>query len=227
MEALARFEILQNDQTYKELTADGAKDAASLAAAKASFTSDYPGLPGLVTKVSTDQQATLARERAALQSGNAFSPTLAANDLLQRKADATITGDRAKIAALDALITGASGSLSSLPRASATQESLKVQQDAAKADYLTLMGQRTAATTSRAEALALGSIVVVDRAVQADATVVGLSGVKLAMVALLFVLCFVGGCTFLSEKLDPHLRRASQIENLYGAGLMTTLRMDR
>jgi capsular polysaccharide biosynthesis protein len=226
MSRIARFEKLQNDETYKQLAAGSAKDAAELAFTKAAFTNRYPGLPGLATKVAADQSASADRERHTLASPDAFSLTLAANDLQQRKADATIAGDHAKIVAIEALVAATAAHLNDLPAATVAQQRLKLEQDAAKADYLALSGRRTSAVASRAEALSLGSVVVVDRAVRADAAVVGLNGVKLAAVAFALVMGFVGGCTLLAEMLDAHLRRPAQIEKLYGAHYITTLSME-
>jgi capsular polysaccharide biosynthesis protein len=223
---IARYEELQNDATYHELAGGTAKDAAQLAFTKAEYTSRYPGLPGLETKVQAERQATTARERTALGSSNAFSPSLAANVLLQRKADAAIAGDRAKLAAIDSLTAATTANLTALPVATSTAQRLRLEQDAAKADYLALTGRRTSAVASRAEALTLGSVVVVDRAVAADAAVVGLSGFRLAVVAFAFMMTLALGSAFVMEMLDPHLRRPAQIEKLYGAHLIATLSMD-
>jgi capsular polysaccharide biosynthesis protein len=224
---IGRYEKLQNDATYRELVTGSAKDAAQLAFTKAAFTARYPGLPGLETKVQADRQASAARAGTALASPNAFSATLAANALDQRKADAAVAGDRAKVGAIDSLIAASDARLAGLPAATASAHQLQVEADAAKADYLMLAGHRTAAVASRAEALSLGSVVVVDRAVRADAAVVGLNGIKLALVAFALVMGLALGSVFLAEMLDPHLRRPSQIENLYGAHLIATLSMER
>ena len=223
----ARFEMLANDETYKNLASGSAKDAADLAFTKASFTDRYPGIPGLVTRVRADQQALDVREHQALTSPKAYSATLASNAAQLRKAAAVISGDREKIAAIDSLMDSARKTLRSLPRATSVAGRLQIELNAAKADYLTLTGGRTAAVASRAEALSLGSVVVVDRAVRADAAVVGLNGIRLAAVAFAIVIGFVGSCAFLVEMLDPQLRRPAQIERLYGANFITTLSMDR
>ncbi|HEY1729668.1 MAG TPA: Wzz/FepE/Etk N-terminal domain-containing protein [Candidatus Baltobacteraceae bacterium] len=224
---IARHEELQNDSTYGELAAGTAKDAAALAFTKAAYTGRYPGLPGLKTKVEAERQATESRERATIASPNAYSPSLAANELEQRKAEGVIIGDRAKVAAIDTLVAQTKAQLRDLPSATATEEQLRLKQDAAKADYLALTGQRTAAVASRAEALSLGSVVVVDRAVRADAAVVGLSGIRLAAMVFLLVLSFALASAYVAEMLDPHLRRPSQIEDMYGAHLIATLSMDQ
>jgi len=224
---LARYEKLQNDATYRELVTGSAKDAADLAFTKAAFTDRYPGLAGLETKVKSDRQASAARAKAALASPDAFSASLATNTLDQGKADAAIIGDQAKVTAIDGLISTTTAQLDQLPSATASTQQLQVQQDAAKADYLMLAEHRTAAVASRAEALSLGSVVVVDRAVRADAAVVGLNGLKLAVVAFALLMGVVFGCVFLAEVLDPHLRRPSQIEHLYGAPLIATISTER
>jgi uncharacterized protein involved in exopolysaccharide biosynthesis len=131
------------------------------------------------------------------------------------------------VGVIDSLIASTTSHLETLPSATATAQRLKLQADAAKADYLMLTGRRTAAVASRAEALSLGSVVVVDRAVRADAAVVGLNGFRLALVAFILVMGLSIGSAFLLEMLDSRLRRPGQIEKLYGAHLIATLRMDR
>lgn len=225
--SLARYEKLQNDPTYRELLAEIARDKAQVAPMEAIYTEGYPTLEDLRSKLRNEQVQRAAEERAVLSSPESFSASEAANILEERKADATLIGDKAKIAAIDRLIATIGARLHTLPGAAAQAQQLKLEQAAANADYLTLMSQRTAAVASRAEALSLGSVVVFDRAVRADATVVGLTGMRLIVVAFALLIAFALSFAYLSEMLDSRLHNARQIEKLFGAPLIATLRMDR
>jgi capsular polysaccharide biosynthesis protein len=224
---VARHEILQNDPLYKQLSDGTAKDAAQLAFDHASYTDRYPALPGLEAKTAAERATMAAEAKRSLSAPDAFSASDVANEMESRKAAAIVEGDRAKVSALDSLIATAQERLKDVPAATASTAWLKLQRDAAQADYLTLSSRRTAALADRAEALSLGSVVVVDRAVKADTAVVGLGRKSLAIVTAALVIAFSIGMAFLVEMLDPRIRRADQIENLYGTPLIATLKKGR
>jgi capsular polysaccharide biosynthesis protein len=102
---------------------------------------------------------------------------------------------------------------------------LKLQREAARADYLALTARRAAAVASRAESLSLGSIVVVDRAVRADAAVVGLGPGKLAIVLAILSLILAVAAAYVADILDRRLAGADQIERLYGVPLVALIDM--
>ena len=141
---------------------------------------------------------------SALTSAQSFSSTEAATGLELRKANAAITGDQAKLDGIEGLIATANARLRDTLDSSTVTEGLKLQHDAAKADYLALTAARAAAVAGRAEALSLGSLVVV----------AGL--VFLAAVATAYVI----------DVLDSRLLRADQIERFYGVPLIALVDMD-
>jgi capsular polysaccharide biosynthesis protein len=74
--------------------------------------------------------------------------------------------------------------------------------------------------------LSLGSVVVVDRALASQAQLaigtrrlVGLIGLLSLILAL--------GSAFLADQLNPRLRRAAQIESLYGLPVIATIGKNR
>ncbi|MBV9646482.1 MAG: hypothetical protein JO043_03370 [Candidatus Eremiobacteraeota bacterium] len=221
--ALARHEILSNDALYRGLADGTARDEAQLAFDRASFTDRYPGLRGLEAKVDAERVSVRAAARRALSSPDAFSTSRAASALDAAKARALVKGDEAKIGALDALIATQQQRLNRLPQAAATVSTLRLERDAAQADFLALSNRRAAAIANRAEALSLGSIVVVDRAVRAEAATIGLGRSMAALVAVLVAagLALIGA--FFVDGIDQRLRDATQIERLYGAPLYAVL----
>ncbi len=220
---VARHEMLQNDPLYRDLSEAAARDGAELTADEVVHTRNHPENQYLEPKVRGERASLAAEEQRFLKSQDAFSPTMEQNDQLHRKAQALVAGDRAKIAALDRVIATERGRLDAVPRSSATYAWLRLQRDSAQADYLALTNHRTAAVANRAEALALGSVVVVDRAVRADTATVGLGRAPLAVACSLFVLLLSVLSAFVIEMMDPRLRRADQFESLYGAPLLASL----
>jgi capsular polysaccharide biosynthesis protein len=223
LSTVARHEMLQNDPLYRNLSETAARDGAELTTDEIVHTSNHPENAFLEPKVRGERASVVAEEQRFLKSQDAFSPTLEQNAQQRRKAQALITGDRARIAALDRVISDEQARLNELPRSSASYAWLRLQRDAAQADYSALAAHRTAAVASRAEALSLGSVVVFDRAVRADTTRVGLGRAPLAVACTLLVLLLSIVAAFTLEMMDPSLRRAEQFEALYGAPLLASL----
>jgi hypothetical protein len=101
-------------------------------------------------------------------------------------------------------------------------ETLRLQLSAAQADYLTMSSHRATALANRADALSLGSAVVVDRAIGAEAQA-GLGVHSLEAILALLSLALAFGSAFLADHFNPHMRRVAQIESLYGRPVVATL----
>jgi uncharacterized protein involved in exopolysaccharide biosynthesis len=220
---LAHHEILANDDYYRTLVVGASKDRAELAFDQAQYTDRLPGLAELRAKVAAENSLIASQRSRLLSDPGSFSSAQSQASLDDRKAAAVVTGDASRVKALGDLIADTNAKLNALPDASARYAWLKLQRDAAQADYLTLSGRRTSAEASRAEALSLGSVVVFDRAVRATTAVVGMGRTTLSLITATFVVLIALGMAFLAEFVDPRLRRADQIENLYGAELIVTL----
>ncbi|HTV73575.1 MAG TPA: hypothetical protein VME66_07725 [Candidatus Acidoferrales bacterium] len=219
---IARRDILQNDPLYLALQASATKESANLADVHAQFTSRYPGLPALNAKVASLQAAVAREEHRALSSPHAFSPTLMASVLDEQKAAAVVVADRAKVAALDAEVDRQQRLLDSqLPL-----QLLSLERDSATAEYQSLAARRATSLADRADALSLGAVVVVDRAMPSEATTT-VGPVRLSAIFALICLLLALGSAFLADQLNPVLRRAAHIENLYGKPVIATLGKNR
>lgn len=213
-----RRDVLQNDERYRQLVAAAALSHLQLANARAVFTDKYPALPALATK-SKSLDAAVAREaERALSAADAYSPSLAAADAEQRKASALVVADRAKVEALGSLIASERGRLA----AQTPLEVLRLQRDAAQTEYLSISARRATALANRADALSLGSVVVVDRAIASEVQV-GLGRNSLAAVLTLLIVAISIGSAFLFDAVNPRLRRTAQIEDLYGRPVIATI----
>jgi uncharacterized protein involved in exopolysaccharide biosynthesis len=218
----AVHEILQGDPFYRSIQEGTAKDASELAFEHAAFKSSYPGLPGLSAKVQAEHAQLSAAAHAAMLSPAASSPSMISNQIERAKADATVSGDNAKIAQIDALIAQERTRLHDIQKTQPRALGLRIERDVAQADYISLSARRATALANRAEASSLGSVVVVDRAVRADSQLPG-GRIQLAIVAAALIIALSLGSAFLAESLDPTLRRADQVEKLYGTPVIATL----
>ncbi len=214
----ARRDVLAADPLYHALQSEATDAQAQLAGAESQYTSRYPGLPQLRAKVQSLRAQQAAEERRALSSPHAFSPTVAGAVAEERKAEAVVAGDQAKVAALDGEISRRSRDIGGM----APIALLALERDAAMDEFRSLSAHRGATLMDRADALSLGSVVVVDRAIPSEA-LAGVGPRKLIATFALLSLVLALGSAFFAEQLDPRLRRAAHIENLYGKPVVATL----
>jgi capsular polysaccharide biosynthesis protein len=218
----AVHEILQGDPFYRAIQDGTAKDSAELAFEHSAFKSSYPGLPGLNAKVEAEQSQLSSAAQNALSSSSASSPSMVSNQVERARADATVSGDQSKIGQIDQLIAQERARLHDIQKTQPRALTLRIERDVAQADYMSLSARRATALANRAEATSLGSVVVVDRAVRAESQVPG-GRTQLAVVAAMVIIGLSLGSAFLVESLDPTLRRAEQVEKLYGTPVIATL----
>jgi capsular polysaccharide biosynthesis protein len=217
----ARHEILAGDPAYQAARIAAAKDAAQLVTDKAAYTSSFPGLPGEVAKVQSESGLIEREASRALSDPNAYSASAAASNASHVHQLAIIAGDTAKLTQLDDLIAKATSSLNDIPTVGASYAQLSAQRAAVDTEYTALAQRRANALANRAEASSLGSVVVLDRAIKADTQLAG-GRTRVAVVALLLVIALALGAAFLVESLDPRIRRAEDIEELYGIPVVGT-----
>jgi len=212
------YEILHNDPVYQQLATSESASEAALASARAQFTENYPGMPALQTKAESLKGALQSEASRALSARTAYSPTLSANHDAAQAASALVQADRAKVSAFDALLSNQRARANTIPRLQA----LRLDHDAAQAAYLAIASRRATAVANRADALSLGSLTIVDHAIASDAAA-GIHRGLLAALLLAFSLALSIAAAFIAEGLNPRLRRATQIEELYGHPVVATL----
>jgi uncharacterized protein involved in exopolysaccharide biosynthesis len=211
----ARHEILANDPTYNAIRSVAAKDSAELASYRAGYTAAFPGLPGAVERVSTDMSVANKIAAAALSDPDAFSPSAAATASQRIRQLAVVAGDEVRLQQIDQLIDTQKSNLHQIPTTGKTYDELRAERDALRTEYTALATRRANAVANRAEASSLGSVVVLDRAIKADTQLAG-GRTRAEIVALLLVIACAIGAAFLVESLDPRIRRAEEVEGLYG-----------
>jgi capsular polysaccharide biosynthesis protein len=211
----ARHEILGGDPTYQAIRTTVAKDNAQLQSDRAGYTGSFPGLPGAIAKVGAETEAASLAAARALADPKAFSPSAASSAALHLKQMATVEGDKARLSEIDRLIAGQQRNLGDVPTTGSKFEQVRAQRDALQSEYNVLATRRATALANRAEASSLGNVVVLDRAIKADTQLAG-GRSRAAFVALILTIALAIGAAFLVEALDPRLRRADEIEELYG-----------
>ena len=215
---LLRRDVLKNDDRYQSLQTAASLSAAQLAQFRAVYTSAFPGLPAAEFKARSLDNAAKKEAQRAMESPDAYSPSVAEAEAEERKAGAVIVADRAKISALDNLIAGEHARLDAMQPLSL----LQLERSAAKAEYLSISAHRATALANRADALSLGSVSVVDRAIATEVQM-GLSRKALIAISVLISFMLAFAAAFLADSFNPRLRRLSQIENLYGKEVIATL----
>jgi len=212
---IAHHEILANNPSYVAVQTVAATDNAQLATDRAGYTKGFPGLPGAIAKVASDKATLDSIAAKALADQNAFSAAETAAIAARQHQDALVAGDAAHVRELDALIASENARLRDLPLSGELYNQLKSQRDALDTEYTALAQRRANALANRAEASSLGSVVVLDRAIKADTQLTG-GRTRAAILSLILVLAFAIGSAFVVESLDPRIRRAEEIEQLYG-----------
>jgi capsular polysaccharide biosynthesis protein len=211
----ARNEILAKDPVYQAMRTAAAKDAAQLAGDRAGYTNNFPGLPGATAKVQAENDDVRRAGARALADPNAYSPSAAGTAAQHERQLATVAGDRARLQQVEGLIAEQQRNLDALPTSGKAYARLRAERDALQMEYNTLATRRANALANRAEASSLGSVVVLDRALRADTQLASGKG-RAAFVAMVLTLAVAIGAAFLVEELDPRIRRAEEIEALYG-----------
>jgi capsular polysaccharide biosynthesis protein len=212
---IARHEILADNPAYVAVQNVAATDAAQLAAFESGYTKQFPGLSGAAAKVAADNAFENQLASQVLKTPDAFSATDAANVAQRQREVAVVTGDRALVQQQDALIASENASLADFPNSGMKYNQLRAQLDALQNEYTALAQRRANALANRAEASSLGQVVVLDRAIKADTQLAG-GRTRAAILALILVFAFAIGSAFVVESLDPRIRRAEEIEELYG-----------
>lgn len=211
----ARHEILAGDPTYVATRAAFGNDSAQLAGDQATYTKSFPGLPGEVAKISGEAAALKAEAVRAMHDPDSYSPAAAAAAAEHARQMAIVAGDRARLQQIDARLAAVRSQLQALPGAGGTYTQLAQQLSALQTEYNALSTRRANALANRAEASSLGSVVVLDRALKAD-TQLGGGRTRAAAVFLALLFAMGIGGAFLAEALDPRIRRATEVEELYG-----------
>ncbi len=211
--------ILVDDPVYQQLQTSLSKALAQLADARARYTAEYPGLPTLQTRVDSLKAALTQEANRALASPGYLGPTAAMASSDQSKAQASVEADRAKVNALDEEVARQQQSLS----VGSTLDTLRLARDETLRQYQSVAARRATSLADRADALSLGSVEVVSRAIPSEAQA-GVGRVFLTFIASFLVAIVAFGIAWLVDHLDPRLRHVTQIEGLYGKPLMASLR---
>jgi uncharacterized protein involved in exopolysaccharide biosynthesis len=208
----ARGDVLLGDALYQQLQASLTKASADLADARSRYTAQYPGLPALQNRVDS-LKAAVAQEAAKSRSDAGATPD-------EVKAQGSIGADRAKVDALDEQFAAENQRRS----VAGPLELLVLERQQVLHEYQSIAAHRATLLADRVDALSLGSVEVVDRAIPGEAQS-GPGPIRLTLIAAFFMSLVAFGSAFLADQLDPRLRRVAQIEGLYGKPLIAILEM--
>jgi len=220
MKDVVQAQVLQSDPVYQSIRAGHAKDAALLSQTRAQYTDKFPGLPGLVQQVKSEAQSVSVASKTALAAGYGASTAYAQAVTDGRHASTLVAGDQARLAALDKQLAKENQRISDLPHNGVIANALRLQRDAANADYVLMSNRLSTTLANQAQAASLNSLVVVDRATAAYPRI---PQAVLAMLAALVMLTLAIGSAFAAEFLDPRIANAGDVERLYGHPIIGSL----
>ena len=200
---VAHHEILAADPSYVAVRTAAATDTAQLASYKAGYARNFPGLPGAVAKVDSDNQQAEQIAARDLAARDAYSTTESTTIAQRAQKVAAVAGDQAHVTQLDSLIASEQASLDDFPKSNKLYDQLRSERDALQSEYTTLANRRANALANRAEASSLGSVVVLDRArIKADTQLTG-GRTRAAILSLILVLALAIGAAFMVESARP------------------------
>jgi uncharacterized protein involved in exopolysaccharide biosynthesis len=134
--------------------------------------------------------------------------------LNQHTAAALASGDKARVDAIDEYVAKAHAALRDLPRYGVAADMLRAQRDSATAAYQQLQIRYQQTRADRSQAAALGAAFVLDHANAAHPRI---PEMLLVVLIALFVLALAIGSAYIAEAVDPRIRTAVDVEELYGA----------
>lgn len=212
-------ELRNADVNYSTLAAQIAKDQTAQVILQSQYTNKYNGILSLRDQIARSN-AVLAQERARVEAENpGNSPTYGALLRDRDNANAIYVGDQAQLAAIERQIEAAESHLSSLPNVGVRIAAIRRDRDAANSAYQILAEQRTLTLSQQAQAAALGSITIVDRATVAEPSI-GKLALLVPVAAFLAFVVLALALPFGIELADARLRGRVTIETLYGRPLI-------
>ncbi|MBD5654829.1 MAG: hypothetical protein IAI50_06565, partial [Candidatus Eremiobacteraeota bacterium] len=200
-----RYELQQADPQLRSLEEHVANDTAGAIPLITQYRPDYPGVKSIKTQLRREQEMVASRRSAlnGLPAGASTSYRQAESSYSD--AAAAKSADDAQLKALDSRIVAARQEMRVLPKLNYHANTLETRRNADNLAYQALATKRSDVTGDLAENSSVGSVVVVDRAVTADASLIGGHAVRIAG-AMVSVLILAIGLAFLLEALDSRMR---------------------
>ncbi len=214
LQSAIREQILTADPAYQAMQTTEAKDAAALATAKGGYTDAFPGLAGMEVRVRVEKNAARLAAGEALASHPGNSATYSQLALNRHAAEALAAGDEARVEAIDRNIASAKAALKDLPRYGVQADIYRAKRDSATNAFQALELRYQQTQVDRAQATALGAAFVLDHA---NGAYPRIPAIVLATLIAFFILALAIGGAYAAEAIDPRIRTAVDVEDLYGA----------
>lgn len=225
LSGVVRHEILMNNAAYRESELEVGKDVAGYTTSRAGVRDDFPGMAGYRDKIDKEADALATMRDKALALPDAYSPSHAGQVVATDKAAAAVSGDEAHLKDLDSQIATAKSALLVSSQGGTSIGALRAERDATEAQFQALALRVSAAEANSAESSSLGQVVVVDRALRPEPTL--LKTPLLLLLGLVAAAALACVAAYLAELLIPRLLGPSDVERVYGQPTLTTLRSSR
>jgi uncharacterized protein involved in exopolysaccharide biosynthesis len=164
----------------------------------------------------------LKRAERAATSDPALSSTYVAAQLDANKAASAYANDRAQVAAISAELDEARAHLEGSRGETIQLGALRRERDAATTAYAALSQRLASTLADRAQAESIGTVVIVDPAVEATPTLLSQPA---ALALIIGTLCIWLAITLAlaADAYDTRLHDRGAVERLYGRPVLTTI----
>jgi capsular polysaccharide biosynthesis protein len=222
--ALAAEEIITADPAFVARRTQFGKDVAQRDQTEAGYTEAFPGLAGLNDQVEREKDSLLSAQRKA-SADPGLSKTYVAALLDANKAAGAFASDKAQLAQIRAQLHAAKIHLDDLNAEggpSVQLSTLRRNRDA-ESDAFASLSQRLAQTIAdRSQAASIGTVVIVDPAIEALPTPLSQPAVVAALALVAFGWLAIS-LALAADAYDTRLRDRGAVERLYGRPVLTTV----
>ena len=208
-------EQLEANSEYRVLSTRLAQDQTELTRERAQYTEDYPGVVSLREEVAREKSALDSFVKRSARGAQTASRSYATSLIDRNKAQATVAGDAAAVARIDAQIAETRRSLDAMPGIGVKVSEFKRERDISSANLVALSANLTKVLADEASSIALNSVLVVDRATLAG-TILPLHILSRFFTAFIASLVLGIAFAYFLEILEKPVRTAAELTEISG-----------
>lgn len=217
----AERDLAETDPVYKSLHEQYAKDLTQLHSLEAFGKSNYPGLADLRETVAREAQGVASARQSIVRNGPGANSSYATALDARAKAAGQTSADRAKLAQINATLSGIYAQMSQDGTASSIA-SIRRDRDNLESTYATLAARRAKTIADRAEAASTGSVVVLDPARYATRATFT-SGSTIAVGISVLALWGAFTLAVLIDEGQGRFQDAATMESVYGTRVIGSI----
>jgi uncharacterized protein involved in exopolysaccharide biosynthesis len=209
--SISHGEILQKDVVYQTIQSQVGKDVADLVSQRASFKDNFPGLSALAERVDREKSQARSVAATAIANGAGESPSYTQTVLDSERAGTVVEADRRRLSATNTELADEQAHLRLVATAGAAVGTLRAEREAAVEHYAALTQRLSTAQGDAAQAVSLGTLAVVSRAVPGGSS----AFLYAVAIVLLIAVCSIV-FAYAVDFLDRRFWDTGDMERIYG-----------